>query len=455
MRIIDRFRSTHVDMADSMVLTGIFLAAAYWGLEALINLFSPAEISFYRELFGPNVGDMGMRVIVLCLFLIFGSHVQFTINNRKRAEQALRESEEKYRTILETIEEGYYEVDSEGGFTFVNDSTSRILGQPKADLLRMSIHQFLADENDRTFTDTFSLCRHTGRPVKAFDCELQREEVVLYVEGSASPLYDQAHEWIGVRGMLRDRTEKKRLEMNLMESARKLQHARAATILGLAKLAEYRDEGTGTHLERIREYARMLAEEMAKSPRHRGQIDHGFIEDIYQSAILHDIGKVGIPDAVLLKPGELTDEEFEIIKCHTVFGGDAITSIQAQIEGRSFLNIGREIAYNHHEKWDGSGYPRGLRGQDIPLAARIVAVADVYDALTTRRFYKEAFSHVKALQIISSLKGTHFDPDVVDAFAALEVEFDRIREEKLKHEKKVMPTATACQQGFLPAAAVG
>jgi PAS domain S-box-containing protein len=441
-------------MADSMVLTAIFLAAAYWGLESLINLFSPAEISFYREIFGPNVGDMGMRIIVLCLFLIFGSHVQFTINNRKRAEQALRESEEKYRTILESIEEGYYEIDREGRFTFVNDSTSRILGQPKAEMLQMDIRQFLADDNDRTLADTFAQCRASGRPVKAFDCAMQREGVVLHIEGSASPLRSRTDEWIGFRGMLRDRTEKKRLEMNLLESYRKLQHARAATILGLAKLAEYRDEGTGTHLERIREYARLLAEELAKLPRYREHIDQHYIEDIYQSAILHDIGKVGIPDAVLLKPGELTDEEFEIIKCHTRFGGDAITAIQSQIEGRSFLNIGREIAYNHHEKWDGSGYPRGLHGADIPLAARIVAVADVYDALTTQRFYKEAFSHAKALQIISSLKGTHFDPEVVDAFLALEGQFNRIREEKLTYEQKALPSAGNCPPGVRQAAAV-
>jgi PAS domain S-box-containing protein len=441
-------------MADSMVLTAIFLAAAYWGLEALINLFSPEEISFYREIFGPNVGDMGMRIIVLCLFLIFGSHVQFTINNRKRAEQALRESEEKYRTILESIEEGYYEVDRAGGFTFVNDATSRILGQTKAEMLQLNIRQFLVDENDPILSQTFEQCRLTGRPAKAFDCEMQREDVVLHIEGSASALRSRAGEWIGFRGLLRDRTEKKRLEMDLLASYRKLQHARAATILGLAKLAEYRDEGTGTHLERIREYARLLAVEMARIPGYREHIDQRYIDDIYQSAILHDIGKVGIPDAVLLKPGELTDEEFEVIKCHTLFGGDAITSIQSQIEGRSFLNIGREIAYNHHEKWDGSGYPRGLRGQDIPLAARIVAVADVYDALTTKRFYKEAFSHAKAKQIISSLKGTHFDPEVVEAFLSLEGQFNRIREEKLKQEQKVGASPGACQTRLQRAAAV-
>ena len=232
--------------------------------------------------------------------------------------------------------------------------------------------------------------------------------------------------------------KKKKLEMDLVESSKKLQNARAATILGLAKLAEYRDEGTGTHLERIREYAKMIAAEMAKSPNYKNYITKEYIDDIYQSSILHDIGKVGIPDAVLLKPGELNTEEFEIIKRHTSLGGDAINAIESKIEGRSFLYLGKEIAYNHHEKWDGSGYPSGLKGADIPLSARLVAMADVYDALTTKRFYKEAFSHAKAKDIICSLKGTHFDPDVVDVFLTLEDEFDRIRQEKLEDETELM-----------------
>jgi PAS domain S-box-containing protein len=421
-------------MTDSMVLTAVFLAAAYWGLEALINLFSPEEISFYREIFGPGVGEMGMRVIVLCLFLIFGSHVQFTINKRKRAELALKESEEKYRTILEGIEEGYYEVDLEGRYTFVNDATSRLVGLSKADLAGMKIQEFMVGEHALRAEQTFRRCLRSGRPVKAFDCALKGIHATIFIEASVALRRGAHGAVIGFRGLLRDRTEVKRLEMDLLESYLKLQNARSATILGLAKLAEYRDEGTGTHLERIREYAKLLAEEMTRAPGWRGRIDQAFIDDIYQSSILHDIGKVGIPDAVLLKPGELTEEEFDVIKCHTLFGGDAIAAIETQIRGRSFLDIGKEIAYNHHEKWDGSGYPKGLRGQAIPLAARIVALADVYDALTTKRFYKEAYSHVKARQIILSLRGSHFDPDVVDAFLTLEGRFDRIREEKLRQE---------------------
>jgi PAS domain S-box-containing protein len=454
MKSLQRRFLTHNDMADSMVLTAIFLAAAYWGLEALINLFSPGEISFYREIFGPNVGVMGMRVIVLCLFLIFGSHVQFTINNRKRAEQALKESEEKYRRILESIEEGYYEVDPDGSFTFVNDATHKILGIAKAELPGRNIRQFLTVESDCKLLETFQECLRAGRPVKAFDIELQCGDSVLFIEASAGLRKNQAGEAIGFRGMLRDRTEKKKLEMDLLESYRKVQNARVATILGLAKLAEYRDEGTGTHLERIREYARLLTGEMARLPGQAESIDQRYIDDIYNSAILHDIGKVGIPDAVLLKPSELTDEEFEVIKCHTRFGGDALAAIESQIEGRSFLHIGKEIAYNHHEKWDGSGYPAGLRGQSIPLAARIVAVADVYDALTTKRFYKEAFSHAKARQTILELRGSHFDPAVVDAFAAIEGQFDLIRQEKMDQERKAIAPVDECRpaSGTLSAA---
>jgi len=423
-----------VNLADQMVLVGIFLAFSYWGLESFLNVFSPEEISFYREIFGPNVSEMWLRVIVLCLFMIFGSHVQYTINKRKRAEQALKESEEKYRTILASIEEGYYEIDFDSNFKFVNDSMGNILGYPREDMVRLNFRQFMDDHNSRLVLETFEQCRRSGRPVKAFDCEFNADGLTLFIEASVSLLRDSSHNPCGYRGMVRDRTEKKKLEMDLLDSYRKLQNARMATILGLAKLAEYRDEGTGTHLERIREYAKILAEELAKNPAYGRIITTEYIDDIYQSSILHDIGKVGIPDAILLKPGKLTEEEFEIIKRHTLLGGDAIRAIETRIEGKSFLEMGKEIAYNHHEKWDGSGYPAGLEGEDIPLCARIVALADVYDALTTERLYKRAFSHAKSRQMIISLKGTHFDPRIVEIFEQLGDEFNRIREEQFKEE---------------------
>jgi PAS domain S-box-containing protein len=417
-----------------MVIIGIFLAFLYWGLESFLNVFSPDEISFYRELFGPNVSEIWMRLIVLSLFLIFGSHVRFTINNRKKAEKALKASEEKYRTILESIEEGYYELDFDKKFTFTNDSMSKIVGRPKPEILRTNFQQLIDDRDVARVQHIFNTCRSSGEAVKAFDCEFSRDNFILFIEASVALLKNSKDEPIGYRGMVRDRTEKKKLEMDLLESYHKIQAARSATILGLAKLAEYRDEGTGTHLERMREYARLLTEQMGRKVRYREIITSAYIDDIYQSSILHDIGKVGIPDAILLKPGRLNLSEFEIIKRHTVFGGDAIKAIESQIQGRSFLFMGKEIAYYHHEKWDGSGYPEARRGESIPLSARIVALADVYDALTTKRFYKQALSHEDSKHIRTDLIGTHFDPDVGEAFLKLEDEFNRIRQEKLKEE---------------------
>jgi len=438
MKNLKKLFSSRIDMADQMILVGIFLAFLYWGLEAFLNVFSPEEISFYRQLFGPQVSEIWMRLIVLCLFLIFGSHVQFTINKRKKAEQALKESEEKYRTILESIEEGYYEVDFDSNFTFVNDAMSNILGYSKNRMPEANYRQFMDETNSALVMKAFDDCLRTGKPIKAFDCEFMRDGLTLFIEASVSLLRDSEDEPIGFRGMVRDITEKKKLEMDLLESYKKIQNARAATILGLAKLAEYRDEGTGTHLERIREYAKIIAEVLATKPGYRQLVTPEYIDDIYQSSILHDIGKVGIPDAILLKPAELTADEFEIIKRHTVLGGDAIRAIESRIEGRSFLFMGREIAYSHHEKWDGNGYPQGLKGQEIPLSARIVALADVYDALTSKRFYKEAFTHEKSRQIIIGLKESHFDPEIVDAFMALEGKFNQIREEKLSEEMQMI-----------------
>jgi response regulator RpfG family c-di-GMP phosphodiesterase len=186
---------------------------------------------------------------------------------------------------------------------------------------------------------------------------------------------------------------------------------------------------------------------MAGLSAYKDYITEKYIEDIYQSSILHDIGKVGIQDSVLLKPGKLNSEEFDIIKRHTILGGDALAEIESQTEGRSFLILGKEIAYYHHEKWDGTGYPDGRKGEDIPLSARMVAIADVYDALTTKRFYKEAFTHEKSREIIIDLKGSHFDPDVVDAFLANEKKFSRICAEKRTEEIALLeqPEQTSLQ----------
>jgi len=214
------------------------------------------------------------------------------------------------------------------------------------------------------------------------------------------------------------------LEEEVERRTQEVHDVQDVTILTLASLAEARDNDTGNHILRTQRYVRLLAQALRDHPAYQTHLDEQTIEWLYKSAPLHDIGKVGIPDAILLKPGKLTPEEFEIMKTHTTLGRDAIAMAEQRL-GRTvpFLRIAKEIAYSHQEKWDGSGYPLGLKGEAIPVSARLMAVADVYDALISKRVYKGAMSHQEAVAIVSAGRGNHFDPVMADAFVAHEAEF--------------------------------
>jgi response regulator RpfG family c-di-GMP phosphodiesterase len=201
------------------------------------------------------------------------------------------------------------------------------------------------------------------------------------------------------------------------------QNVRNLAIFSLARLAETRDTDTGAHLERVREYARILAEQLQRRGNHRDEIDDLFVELIYVTCPLHDIGKVSIPDAVLLKPGRLNEAEYEIMKTHSAAGAETLGHALNKFPDADFLRMARNIACHHHERVDGTGYPDGLSGNDIPLAARIFAVVDVYDALVSKRVYKEAFTPIVAKDIILEGAGTQFDVDVIEAFIECEPAF--------------------------------
>ncbi|PLX47358.1 MAG: hypothetical protein C0613_14300 [Desulfobulbaceae bacterium] len=215
----------------------------------------------------------------------------------------------------------------------------------------------------------------------------------------------------------------------LKDKTEELHMTRDVTIMSLASLAETRDNETGAHLLRTQRYVRHLAEHLRTDATYASRLDDDAIDMLFKSAPLHDIGKVGIPDRILLKPGRLSPEEFEIMKTHATLGGDALKVAEATLGSNSFLRVARQIAYCHHEKWDGSGYPKGLRGEDIPLAGRIMALADVYDALISKRVYKEAYPHAEAREIICRGAGSHFDPAVIQAFVAKEEAFIRTARE--------------------------
>jgi putative two-component system response regulator len=217
------------------------------------------------------------------------------------------------------------------------------------------------------------------------------------------------------------------LEAEVGKRTKEVQVVQDVTIMAMASLAETRDNETGNHIRRTQNYVRALAKKLQSHPIYGPLLDDATVEMLYKSAPLHDIGKVGIPDAILLKPGKLTDDEFKVMKTHTTLGRDAILAAEKLIDApSSFLKLAREIAHYHQEKWNGSGYPEGLRGESIPLSARLMAVADVYDALISRRVYKEPMPHDKAVAIIREGRDKHFDPHVVDAFLQIAEEFEDI-----------------------------
>ena len=260
--------------------------------------------------------------------------------------------------------------------------------------------------------------------VSAFTCggvdyitkPFQQEEIVSRV---------RIH--LQIRAMQRDlERQNESLEELVQQKVQEIIGTQLAVVFALSKLTEARDYETGRHLEHVRIFCRELGRELQKNPGYSEIITKDFLQNIYCASPLHDIGKVGIPDEILLKNGKFTPQEYEIMKRHAEIGANTLEMVQREHPGNSFIIMGIEITRYHHEKWDGSGYPDGLKGQDIPLAARIMALADAYDAMRSERPYKLPFSHEKCCGIISQDSGTHFDPAVVEACLRIENQLSEI-----------------------------
>ena len=241
------------------------------------------------------------------------------------------------------------------------------------------------------------------------------------------------------------------LEEKVLERTKELTLTQETTIDAMACLAEYRDPETGGHIKRTKNYVRILAEKLRSNPKYSDVLNDTVIDLLYRSAPLHDIGKIGIRDEVLLKQGILTTEEFEEMRAHTIIGHNAIYMSSLKLGENSFLKYAMEFSRCHQEKWDGSGYPDGLAGDEIPLSGRIMALADVYDALISKRSYKPPYTHEKAVAIILEGEGKHFDPELVDAFIELQEEFRQIalkyadyEEEKLALSWSIENTRAIC-----------
>lgn len=240
--------------------------------------------------------------------------------------------------------------------------------------------------------------------------------------------------------------ERRLAQADAMRQTYELVRTRDAIIVGLAKLAESRDPETGDHLERLAAYSSLLAAALSEHSRFREQITPTFIKLIGSSSVLHDIGKVGVPDSILLKKGPLSESERALMQHHSGVGGRCLREIERRMGSSSYLQMAREIALWHHERWDGKGYPDGLSGENIPLAARIVALADVFDALSTRRSYKEPFPHDQCVKIIQEDRGRHFDPDIVDVWLTIEEQYKEIARRYAPVEK---PAPVVVREGEL------
>ena len=354
----------------------------------------------------------------------------------RNLEARLQITERNYLMLMGSILSPLTLVDPLGNILKWNYAAEQFYGYPWEEVVG---HSF--DEITRANADRLSLPEilrrveeNDGRYVETDVPRRRRDGTIQFTYASYSQLTDSEGQVVAYSLMEKDLTERIKLERKLKAAVKDLKETQKATIFGFAKLTEGKDLNTGKHLDRMREYTKILALELRKKPQYEHYIDDEYLEDLYLSSVLHDVGKVGIADSILLKPGRLDPSEFEKIKEHARIGGDALTEVDRTLARQSFLTIGKQIAYSHHERWDGTGYPRGLKEEAIPLSARIVALADVYDALTSERVYKDALSHEEAVEIIRSERGTHFDPDIADAFLEQQEQFRRINTFNLLQE---------------------
>ncbi|NMB94502.1 MAG: HD domain-containing protein, partial [Flexilinea flocculi] len=285
--------------------------------------------------------------------------------------------------------------------------------------------------------DGFEVCRQMKKdpilrdiPVLFISALTQTIEKVKAFEAGGVDYISKPFQFEEVKARVETHLHLHKLQLSLEDQVerqvKEIVELQMGMIFGLAKLAEARDSDTGRHLERIQILCRRFSEELRKNPRFADQIDDQFCDMIFHASPLHDIGKVAIEDCILLKPGKLTAEEFEKMKLHTIIGASTLEEVQNRFPNNDFLNMGIQIARWHHEKWNGSGYPDGLNGEMIPLCARIMAIVDVYDAVRSKRVYKDPITHEEACKIILRERGTHFDPAIIDVFVQLQNELEHI-----------------------------
>ena len=337
----------------------------------------------------------------------------------------------KLQAIIESSTNGIIELTVEGDLISSNPAFYQMLNINPQDKVKLCLGELLSSEN---LEDELKILLNGDEDIliKGFHVQVGTDDFTemkyLEIKFSKVPISDKFY----IVGIVKDKSDIMRALTNredyisiLLNMIHEMKVDNRETIYHIASLVELRDKNTGKHLKRVESYTKKLAGEYMHAYKDRdNRLNESFVDDMAISSVLHDIGKVGISDTILLKPGKLTEGEFDSIKEHTIIAGEALKEYKGR---KDFLAMGREIATSHHEKWDGTGYPRRLEGEEIPLSARIVSLCDTYDALVSKRPYKEAYSHEKSIEIIKDERGRAFDPEIVDLFLIIHKEFHSIR----------------------------
>lgn len=405
----------------------MFTFAPWAGVVAFLLLFFHIWFWGNGSISELSAGLFASIVLGLTVFYLFQT-LASTVYDREHQELLLQERMQEVTGLSQFPQHNpnpILKTDKNGRVLFHNPAVKALLGKmdgnasSASDLLPDDAKERIKKCLESNSTFEFDFERH-GRELRYTVTPFSNEDAVFWGITDITRLKK-------LEDALRELNQS--LEEKVLQRTQELVATQDVTILSLSSLAETRDPDTGAHLNRTRLYVKTLADHLRSNSRFSPELDDEVIDLLYRSAPLHDIGKVGIPDSILLKPGSLTEEEFELMKEHPKIGGDSLKLAEKDLGENAFLRNAWEIAYYHHEKWDGSGYPFGLKGDSIPISARLMALADVYDALINKRVYKEAFSHEKSKDIILKGKGAHFDPDVVDAFLDKEEEFIAIANE--------------------------
>jgi PAS domain S-box-containing protein len=351
----------------------------------------------------------------------------------KKRTKELAEANEFLQGILDSSTRVSIVItDFQHNVIFWNRGAQKIFGYTADEMLGESILKLYPAEDTTTETmGTLNRMLWTkAGTIQEHVRQIRKDGSNLTISMAVSPMLDASGKVRGVLTLGQDVTNEVRLHSDLLDSYKRIQRIQGASVFALARLAESRDGETAFHLRRLQGYSRALCHQLRRRELYRESMTLQFIEDLVQCSVLHDIGKVAIPDSVLFSPGKFGADEYKVMKRHAIYGGKALEEAALEAgETEGYLALGKDVAYYHHERWDGKGYPFGLKGNEIPLPARIVALADVYDALNTRRRYKRAYSHEEAVDLILAERGRQFDPEVVDAFIDIQAEFRRIRDE--------------------------